>query len=523
MATKHATINENGFVLFTSKLGLLHVQNSVPRYGTLLQALLDDNFTEEAFIKLLSEVVTCDLEELSGGEVTKTSDDTYTFKDGEDTLELPADIYTKMQELISKGASYDHLRNFWKRCQCNPRKESVQQLFAFVSRHLLTITDEGLFVAYKAVRNNYYDKHSGTFDNHPGLVVTMPRGEVTFDPNMHCAAGLHVSNYDYAHGFADGDDRIVVCLVDPADVVSVPHDCDAQKIRVCKYIVQSDYTESLAFKETSVVDGSLNQVSDITQINVNRPWSSDEDDAIVEFLFELDGEEPMFTAVASLANTLARTTDGVYARMQSIIDTDDPVNSYDSYEDYIEGRYGCDDDDYDDDDYDDEDEDCDAEPVCGSCCGHCTCHAAADDAAVPLNLSLVEVLYANTEADGQWYDFAVIAAIAEELSVEPSDVYQRLQAMNDKVPFSAYSNAGSYMKALGDANAPKKEADPVKDPWEEITSTVMNEDQLQYLYEQVKIFGYNWKVIQRKLSEQFPNRPPVHEDTLRKTAKRMGL
>ena len=51
----------------------------------------------------------------------------------------------------------------------------------------------------------------------------------------------------------------------------------------------------------------------------------------------------------------------------------------------------------------------------------------------------------------------------------------------------------------------------------------MNKDQLQYLYEQVKIFGYNWKVIQRKLTEQFPGRPTVHEDTLRKTAKRMGL
>lgn len=461
---KHAMIKENGFILYTSKLGLIHVQNSVPGYGRLLQALLDDNFSEAEFLKLITETVTCDITELSGGEVT-CEDEVYTFTadDGE-KLELPADIYVKMQELVSKGASYSHLRNFWRRCLCNPRRESIQQLFAFVSRHLLTITDEGLFVAYKAVRGNYYDKHSGKFDNHPGLVVTMPRQEVTFDPNTHCAAGLHVSNYEYAHGFANfgAGDRIIVCLVDPADVVSVPHDCSAQKIRVCKYVVQSDYTPSLAFEDVSVVTKDLNQVSDPSRLDVNRPWSNTEDAAIIEFMFAHASEEPLFSEVAALANTLGRTTDGVFARMQCIEADEDPVDNYDSFEDYLEDQYDDEDseyfDDEEDEDYYDEDEE-DCIGACGEpCCGECRTDC-------------------NHNPD-----------------CNPDCV----------VPDS-------------------HDQEPVQEPWETVTSTVMSEDQLRFLYEKVGVYGYNWKVIQSKMAEQFPGTAVVHEDTLRKTAKRMGL
>ena len=412
MAKKHATIKENGFIFFSTKHGLIYVQNSVPRYGLFLQALLNDSFDEEKFLKLLTEAVSADIEEMSKGEVTfDTGKDTYVFCDGEERLELPKDLYVKMQELVAKGASYDHLRNFWRRCQCNPNPGSVEQLFAFVSRHLLTITDEGLFVAYKAVRDNYYDKRSGTFDNHPGLVVTMPRNQVTYDPNTHCAAGLHVSNYDYAHGFAGNGDRIVVCLVDPADVVSVPNDCSAQKIRVCKYIVQSEYTPDLAFKETGVVDAGLNSLSSAATADPNRPWSEEEHLALVKFLFDNgdDADEWSFSDVVTLANMLCRTTDGVYARLTKINDEEDVLNNYSDYLEYEA-------------DYYDEDDD-----------------------------------------------------------------------------------------------------EGVLEPWEEVTSTVMSKDQLRFLYEQVKRSGSNWQAIQSAMCEEFPNAAKVHVDTLRKTAKRMGL
>lgn len=457
MAKKHATIKENGFIFFSKKHGLIHVQNSVPRYGVLLQALLNDDFDEEKFLKLLTESICADIEEMSKGEVTfDSSKDTYIFCDGEERLELPRDLYAKMQELVSKGASYDHLRNFWRRCQCNPNPGSVEQLFAFVSRHLLTITDEGLFVAYKAVRDNYYDKHSGTFDNHPGLVVTMPRAEVTFDPNTHCAAGLHVSNYDYAYGFASGTDRIVVCLVDPADVVSVPNDCSAQKIRVCKYIVQSDYTPSLAFKDTGVVDSALGSLSGVATADPNRPWSDDEHLALVKFIFENgdDADDWMFCDVVSLANLLGRTTDGIYARLTSILDTEDIFGDYESYDEYEEEFLREEDEEdyeYDDyDDYEDEDEDeeyigdCGRDTPCGGeCCGQGDCSWDGDEGEV--------------------------------------------------------------------------------EPWENVVSTVMSEDQLRFLYEQVKAKGTNWQEIQQAMCKKFPFAVKVHVDTLRKTAKRMGL
>jgi hypothetical protein len=55
-----------------------------------------------------------------------------------------------------------------------------------------------------------------------------------------CSAGLHVGTYDYALRFT----RFVIeVLVDPRDVVSVPTDCNDQKMRTCKYLVMDHVTE----------------------------------------------------------------------------------------------------------------------------------------------------------------------------------------------------------------------------------------------------------------------------------------
>lgn len=76
---------------------------------------------------------------------------------------------------------------------------------------------------------------NGAVPNVIGSTVEMARSKVTNDPRVGCAAGLHVGTYDYAKGWARG--VLLTVEVDPRDVVSVPTDCDAQKIRVCRYKV----------------------------------------------------------------------------------------------------------------------------------------------------------------------------------------------------------------------------------------------------------------------------------------------
>ena len=67
----------------------------------------------------------------------------------------------------------------------------------------------------------------------------MPRSEVDENPDNHCSSGFHVGAWEYASSFGE---RVVLVEVDPADVVSVPNDYNAQKCRVTKYKVLSDLT-----------------------------------------------------------------------------------------------------------------------------------------------------------------------------------------------------------------------------------------------------------------------------------------
>lgn len=134
---------------------------------------------------------------------------------------------------------------FLERLMNNPSKHSVDQLYSFLENRNIPIDHEGYIVAYKSVRKDWKDIHSGTFDNRVGTVNEMPRNNVDDNPNNHCSQGFHVGALGYVRDFGGTNSRIVICRVDPADVVSVPNDHNCQKMRVSKYEVIGEYTGKL--------------------------------------------------------------------------------------------------------------------------------------------------------------------------------------------------------------------------------------------------------------------------------------
>ena len=83
------------------------------------------------------------------------------------------------------------------------------------------------------------------------------------DSTRTCSFGLHVCSYDYLPNFGTGGgDRVVICEVNPRDVVAIPQDYNNTKMRVCKYKVIAeveDYTEKDIFEDQVAVDtGDLN-------------------------------------------------------------------------------------------------------------------------------------------------------------------------------------------------------------------------------------------------------------------------
>ena len=97
--------------------------------------------------------------------------------------------------------------------------------------------------AFKAVRGDFMDIHSGKFDNSPGKVISMPREDVDDDAEKTCNAGLHLGALSYVQDFghittnADTTNKVVFCAFWPEHVVSAPVDYDGNYMRVWQYEV----------------------------------------------------------------------------------------------------------------------------------------------------------------------------------------------------------------------------------------------------------------------------------------------
>ena len=80
----------------------------------------------------------------------------------------------------------------------------------------------------------YTDMHSNSMRIVLGEPVKMERKECDADFRRDCSNGLHVGATRYVENFANGSSTILVCYVNPANVVAVP-DYDHSKMRVSEY------------------------------------------------------------------------------------------------------------------------------------------------------------------------------------------------------------------------------------------------------------------------------------------------
>lgn len=147
-------------------------------------------------------------------------------------------LTNRMIAMLQDGFPVAPLVNFMENLMTNPSKRAVDELYGFLEKNSLPITPDGSFLAYKKVRNDYLDIHSGTMDNSPGKIVEMERNEVDDDKDRTCSAGLHFCSQDYLPHFGNGSDsRVVIVKINPADVVSIPSDYNNAKGRACRYEV----------------------------------------------------------------------------------------------------------------------------------------------------------------------------------------------------------------------------------------------------------------------------------------------
>jgi len=147
--------------------------------------------------------------------------------------QLNGGLAVRMITMLQEGFPIEPMVNFMENLFKNPSKRAVTELYGFLEKNNLPITPDGHFLAYKKVRDNFLDVHSGTMDNSPGNVLEMERNQVDDNKDNTCSTGLHFCGMSYLSCF--GGERTVIVKINPADVVSIPSDYNDAKGRTCRY------------------------------------------------------------------------------------------------------------------------------------------------------------------------------------------------------------------------------------------------------------------------------------------------
>jgi hypothetical protein len=209
---------------------------------------------------------------------------------------IPTVLSTRLVELANLGLlkKAQAIVNFWNNAKLNPNHRARTDLFAFLEHNGIPLTDDGCFVAYRAVTRNeagdLVDTHTGTMINNVGSVVTMDREKVDPDPKKTCSTGLHAAAFEYAKGF---NKILLEVKIDPKDVVAIPDDYNGQKMRVCRFEVLAINSESDEGKH--LIDRPIYDSNDFDDEDDLNDFDDDSNDVECDFddedLFDNDAED----------------------------------------------------------------------------------------------------------------------------------------------------------------------------------------------------------------------------------------
>lgn len=148
---------------------------------------------------------------------------------------VDSSLTRRIVAMLKEGKKVNAMLKFMDNLFKNPDQASINELYDWLMQCNMPITDDGCFMAYKAVRSDYKDKHSGTMDNSVGAVPMMPRKAVDPDRRNECSRGLHFCSLNYVKSFYGSGDRLLGVKVNPKDVVSIPKDYNYSKGRAWRY------------------------------------------------------------------------------------------------------------------------------------------------------------------------------------------------------------------------------------------------------------------------------------------------
>lgn len=282
------TIKTNGAVTIYLSGECHNVTTDHPNYKKVIDAIKAGDFSNIENLINVSKAVTS----FGNGRVKVLNGQVF-YGD----FALHNTLTVRIIKMMNEGFNFQHMVRFLDNLMQNPSHRAVNETYTFLENYGLPITDDGCFLAYKAVRNDYKDIYSGKLDNRIGASPSMPRNMVDEAYERDCSTGLHVGALDYVTQYGHftkgqapsaGGNRLLIVKVNPKDVVSVPRYDGHPKMRVSTYTVVSEIKDvvkeldKVVYKsnaETLAPDAPVSKpatkskVVSSTDIDTTSPWN----------------------------------------------------------------------------------------------------------------------------------------------------------------------------------------------------------------------------------------------------------
>lgn len=213
-----------------------NIASDHPNYAKIVSALKSQTFDVVADLIDVGKAII----NFSKGEIKITNGEIlykgFTIKNS---------LTERIQTLMNMELPFEPLINFFNNIMENPSARSVDETFNFLDCNSLPITEDGCFLAYKRVRDDFKDFYTGTVDNSIGASPSMPRNLVDDNSANTCSRGLHFCSKEYLKHYHGGCGRIIAIKVNPKNVVSIPTEYRNSKGRCCGYDVLYEITNDV--------------------------------------------------------------------------------------------------------------------------------------------------------------------------------------------------------------------------------------------------------------------------------------
>lgn len=210
-------------------------------------------------------------------------------------VEISGLFLARVLEVFNNGADVEPLNRFLEKAEANPYSDAAAtDLFEFLAVNGHPLTTDGDFLAFKIVRDDLFDYHSGTVHHEVGSIIALDPKQVDFNRNNTCSRGLHFCSRDYLPqygGFfgSKNDCALLILKINPGNVAAFPRDYKNAKGRAVQYQVlarmpNDRYHHIVEYLLSQNVVDVAKDITDVktTTTKVYRQLSEDTFEAMVE-------------------------------------------------------------------------------------------------------------------------------------------------------------------------------------------------------------------------------------------------